>query len=136
MTPSEDNEFRIAMRRCIEDEHYFRKITSDRAAIFLDCKDDGVTRTGMSIITVSERRVCRALSVRVKLEEPLLMIKVNASEKKTDALGGIRRYLTKKIIRPQKFEKLMSKEKHGTTCATLQNNRMSNKMLTDAKITR
>jgi hypothetical protein len=49
---------------------------------------------------------------------------------------GIGRYLIQKVIRSQKFERLLRKEKYGAIFATLENNLVSNKMLTDAKTTK
>jgi hypothetical protein len=116
------------MRQCIEDERCFRKLKSDPAAIFLDWEDHGFTRNGMSIIIVRSRRVCKTLFVGLKLEGSLLGIKTHESEKKIDAAIGIGRYLTRKNVRPQKFENLLRKEKHGATFATLRNNPVSNKI--------
>jgi hypothetical protein len=124
------------MRRCIENERYFRKIKSDPAATFLDWENDNFTKTGTSIITVRGRRACKALGVGLKLEGSLLLIKVNGSEKKTGAAIEIGYYLTEKVVRPQKIEKLLSKEKHGSTFAILEKNLVPNKLLTEAKTTR
>jgi hypothetical protein len=44
--------------------------------------------------------------------------------------------LTQKILRPYTVEKLSMKEKHGATFVTLENNRVPNRILTDAKTTR
>jgi hypothetical protein len=136
MTLSEDNAVQIARRQCIDDKECFRKIKSDPAAILLDWEDDGFTTTGTSTITVKARRGSKALNARVKPEGLLRVIKANEPEKKTDAAFGIGRYLIQKVVRSQKFEKLMSKEKHGPTFASLENNLVSNKMLTHAKTKR
>jgi hypothetical protein len=48
----------------------------------------------MSTITARARRACKALNLGRKLEGSLLVIKVNGSEKKTDASIGISRYLS------------------------------------------
>jgi hypothetical protein len=138
MTLSEDSALRIAMGQCIEDERCFREPRSDPAALFLEWEDDGFTRTGTSTIIVRARRASKALGVGLKRKGSLLVIKSNRS-KKTDAVMGIRRYLTQKVARPQKFQKfkkLMSKIKHGAIFAILENNLVSNKMLTDAKTMR
>jgi hypothetical protein len=118
------------MMQCIEDKRCFKKRKSDPAATFLDWENNGFTGTDTSNITVRARRACKALNVGLKLEGLLRVIKANGSEKQTDAAVGIGHYLTQKIVRPQKFEKLMSKEKHGATFVTLENNLLSNKMLT------
>jgi hypothetical protein len=136
MTLTEDDELWIAMREFIEDEQCFQKIESDLAATFLEWREDGFTRTGMSTIIVGTRRACKALNMGLELEGWLLVMKTNGSEKKTNAAVGIGRYLTQKVIRSQKFEKLLKKEKHRATFTAVESNLMSNKMLTDAKITR
>jgi hypothetical protein len=74
--------------------------------------------------------------VGLKLEGSLLVLKASGSEKKTHATVGIGRYLTQKIASPQKFERLIIQEKHGVTFARLENNIVTNKMLTDAKTIR
>jgi hypothetical protein len=71
----------------------------------------------------------------LKPERSLLVINAHRSEK-TNAAVEIGRYLTEKIVTPQKFEKLISKEKHGATLPTFENNLVSREMLTDAKTTR
>jgi hypothetical protein len=62
-----------------------------------------------------------------------MVIKADESEKKTNSAIGISRYLTQKIMRPRKTETLLKKEKHKITFATLEDNLVSNKILTDAK---
>jgi hypothetical protein len=136
MMLTEDEGLRIAMKQRIEDERCFGKIELDPTATFLDWKDDGFTRNGTSTITARTRRGYKGLNVGLKLEGSLLVIKANGSEKKTDAVIGIGRYLTQKVVKSQKFEKLLRKEKHGATFVTLENDIGSSKILTDANITR
>jgi hypothetical protein len=105
-------------------------------ASFLDWREDGVERRGTATIIVRTRKACEVLEVGMKLEGNLLVIKAHGPEKKTNSAVGIDRYLTQKVLRPQKAETLSRKIKHGVTLAALENNLVSNKMLTDAKITR
>jgi hypothetical protein len=72
----------------------------------------------------------------LKLEGSLLVIETDGLEVKTDSAVGICRCLTQSVVRPRAFKKLMEKEKHGATFATLENNPASNGMLTNVKTTR
>jgi hypothetical protein len=70
--------------------------------------------------------------VGLKLEEAFMVIKANGSEKKANPAVGICRYLISKIVPPREIEALLTKEKHGATFATLEDNLVSNKTLTNA----
>jgi hypothetical protein len=74
--------------------------------------------------------------VKLKLEDRLLIIKTEESKKKINSAVGIGRFLTQKVVRRRKIESLLGKLKHGATFATLKNNQISNKILTDAKTMR
>jgi hypothetical protein len=63
-----------------------------------------------------------------------MVIKAKGSEKTTNPAVDISRYLTHKVMRPRKIETLLRKEKYEATCATLEHNLASNRMLTNAKI--
>jgi hypothetical protein len=79
------------------------------------------------------RRAYKNQNVEQKLEGAFMVIKANASEKKINSAVGISRYLTQKVMRPRKIEILLRKEKHGVTFATLKDNLVSTKILTDVK---
>jgi hypothetical protein len=133
ITLSEDDLIQSMMRKFIEDERRFRGIQSDPDAPFLDWGEDGSTRSGTSTIIARTRGACKRLDVKLKLKDRSLIIKAEESEMKTNSAVGIGRFLTQKVIRPQKIKSLLEKEKHGATFETLKDNQMSNKILTDAK---
>jgi hypothetical protein len=60
-----------------------------------------------------------------------MIIKSGESELKTNTAVGIGRFLTQKLVRVKKFEKLIQHKLHGAGYATLQNNESSNAILTD-----
>jgi shikimate kinase len=136
MTLSDDMGVWAAMRQFTEDEREFRRIETDVNAQFLDWKERKGASTGTSIIIEKTRRACKNQDVRLKLEGAFMVIKANVSEKKTNSAVGIGRYLTQKVMRPRKIEILLKKEKHGTTFTILEDNLISNEMLTDAKTTK
>jgi hypothetical protein len=133
MTLSEDGVIQSVMRQFIEDERRFRGIQSDPDAPFLYWREDGSTRSGTSTIIARTRGSCKRLDVKLKLKDRLLIIKAEESEMKTNSAVGIGRFLTQKVIRPQKIKRLLEKEKHGATFEMLKDNQMSNKILADAK---
>jgi hypothetical protein len=71
--------------------------------------------------------------VELKLEGAFTVIKANGSEKKTNSAVDIGHYLTQEVVRPRKIETLLRNEQHETTFATMEDNLISNKMLTDAR---
>jgi hypothetical protein len=79
---------------------------SDPAATFPNWKEYDFVRKGTPTTSVKKRRASKALSVRLKLDGSLLMIKANGSEKKTNAAIGMGHYLAQKVIRLQPFEGL------------------------------
>jgi hypothetical protein len=60
-----------------------------------------------------------------------MIIKSGESELKTKTATGIGRFLTQKLIRTKKFEKLIQHPVHGASHTTLKNSATSNAMLTD-----
>jgi hypothetical protein len=63
-----------------------------------------------------------------------MVIKTNGSKKKTNFTVGVGHYLTQKVVQSRKIETFLRKEKYGATFATLEDNLVTNKMLTGAKI--
>jgi hypothetical protein len=65
------------------------------------------------------------------MNEDEMMITTAESEHKTKTATGIGRYLTQKIIRKNKIDKLMQYKVHGASYSTLKMNQVSNAMLTN-----
>jgi hypothetical protein len=107
------------MKQFIEDERIFRHIKQDPDAKFFNWKDEDLAKSRTSTFIGRIRRACRKLSVKLKLEDRQLVIKINESEMKTKLAAGIGRFLTQKVIRPRKIESLLRKEKYGATFTTL-----------------
>jgi hypothetical protein len=105
-------------------------------APFLNWGEDGQEMSETSSIIARTRLVCKKLDVSLKLEDTVMVISTNELEKKTDSAVGIGHYLTQKVVRPRMFKRLLEKEKHEATFATLENNLISNGILTDAKTTK
>jgi hypothetical protein len=133
MTLSGDDKIRDVMRQFIEDENKFRRIESDSNAIFLDWKKGEDPRKGTPMIIARTRGACKSLRVKVKLEDRQMIIKTEESEMKTNLAIGIGRFLTQKVVRSRKIKSLLEKLKHGAMFATLKDNQISNKILSDAK---
>jgi hypothetical protein len=136
MTLSSDDAVRSVMREFIKDERRYRRIIQCPDAQFLDWGEEVQSNIGTSTIIVKTRKACEKLGVTLKLGEGRMMIKTKGSEFKKVTVTNIGRFLTQKVIRPQKITSLLQKEKHGATFETLKDNKISNKMLTDAKTTK
>jgi hypothetical protein len=67
----------------------------------------------------------------LKLVDEEMIVKTEESEYKTRTAMGIGRFLTQKVIRPDKFRKLIGHEVHGVTDTILKRNELSNYNLTD-----
>jgi hypothetical protein len=59
-----------------------------------------------------------------------MIVKTEDSEYKTRTAMGIGRFLTQKVIRPDKFRKPIGHEAHGATYTTLKGNQVFNHNLT------
>jgi hypothetical protein len=136
MMLSQDEGIRVAMRQCVEDERIYRGIDSDPEAAFLDWKNEANEQRGTASIIAKTRKACKRLDVGLKMSHPWITLKATESEKRTCSAIGVGRYLTQKVIRPRKLERLLAKEKHGATFPTLRDNPISNGILIDAKTTR
>jgi hypothetical protein len=71
-----------------------------------------------------------ALTSRLDFIEEMI-VKTEESEYKTRTPMGIGQFPTQKVIRPDKFRKLIGHEVHGATYTTLKGNEVSNYNLTD-----
>jgi hypothetical protein len=60
-----------------------------------------------------------------------VFVKTSESEYKTKSAIGIGHFLTQKVVRPEKFRKLIAHQVHGATYTTLKGNEVSNRNLTD-----
>jgi hypothetical protein len=99
----------------------------------LDRKEGKGASIGTSTIIEKTRRGCKNQDVGLKLEGAFMLIKTNRPEKKTNSAVGTGRYLTEKVVRSQKIETLLRKEKHRATFPILEDNLILNKMLTNAR---
>jgi hypothetical protein len=75
------------------------------------------------------RKTYQALNIRLKLEAEEMAMRTDTSEYKTKIAVCIGRFLTQKVIRPQKLDSLLRQEVHGANFATLRGNEVSNRIL-------
>jgi hypothetical protein len=69
------------------------------------------------------------MEVGLKLVGEEMIVRSRELELKTKTAVGIGRFLTQKIVRGKKFEKLIEHEVHGASFTTLKDNKVSNVML-------
>jgi hypothetical protein len=73
------------------------------------------------------------LHIDLKIREDCVVIRPEESTYEIKSAAGLGHFLTEKVLRPQLFKKLISKEKHGATFPTLEKNECSKKILIDQK---
>jgi hypothetical protein len=73
------------------------------------------------------------MNIEMKLTEYKTTQKTANSEDKTRTAVGIDHFLTQKIIRQQKIEKLMNHQVYGASFTMLKNSEVSNAMLTNTR---
>jgi hypothetical protein len=133
MMMSNDKPIRIVMQKFLEDERSFRQIPIDEDGSYFNWQYDGYQRSGTSSIIARAREAARNLHVTLKLKDEVVQMKTHDTPLEERLAEGLGRFLTQKVIRPQIFNSLMTKLKHGATFATLEDNDCSNKILTDVK---
>jgi hypothetical protein len=130
MMLSRDEQIRNTMRQMTENERLQRGIHEDAEGRFMNWGDEP-GRRGTASISGRTRRSCQRLGVKLKLEREMMRIGTEVLEFKTKTAVGIGRFLTQKIVRPQKIEKLMQHNVHGASFNTLRSNEVSTCMLTN-----
>jgi hypothetical protein len=133
MVTSPDGAIRAVSRKFIEDEREYKHIARDPGAPFLDWAHEGFTRGAATTIAERARRACFNLHIDLKIREDCVVIRSEESTYEIKSAVGLGHVLTHKVLRPQLFKKLISKEKHGATFATLEKNECSNKILIDLR---
>jgi hypothetical protein len=132
MMTSKDEKVKKAMRWFTESERQYRIIEEDGNAQFLNWKkEEGRRERGTGLIIARTRNTCYKLEVGLKMNDDEMTITSGESELKTKTANGIGRFLTQKLIRVKKFEKLIQHPVHGMSYTTLRNNASSNAILTD-----
>jgi hypothetical protein len=132
MMTSKDEKVKKAMRWFTDSERQYRLIREDPSAQFLNWeKEDGRSEKGTGSLIPRTRNTCYKLDVSLKMNDDEMTIKSGESELKTTTAVGIGCFLTQKLVRVKKFEKLIQHQLHGASYTTLQNNESSNAILTD-----
>jgi hypothetical protein len=130
MMLSKDEKIREAMRWFAEKEREYRCIGEDPESPFLNWATEHGHK-GTASLAARTRKTCSKMNVTLKLTRDELILKTTESELKTKTAVGIGRFLTQKVIRAEKIEKLMSHQVHGASYTTLKGNEPSNAMLTN-----
>jgi hypothetical protein len=130
MMVSEDDKVRMAMRWFAESERIFRCIEEDENSIFLNWREEE-GESGTAALVTRTREACRKMELSLKLIQDDMIVKKGGSEFKTKSAAGIGRFLTQKIVRSEKYEKLIGHEVRGASFKTLKQNEVSNAMLTN-----
>jgi hypothetical protein len=130
MMLSKDERIRRASRWFADEERRHRKIAEDHESKFLNWGDEH-GENGTACLAARTRKACGKLGIQLKLMENEVIVRTEGSEYKTRSAMGIGRFLTQKVIRPEKHKKLVAHEVHGATYTTLQGNEVSNHRLTD-----
>jgi hypothetical protein len=130
MTLSKDQKINTAMRWFVEGERIFRGFDDDPNSDFLNW--GGEQRNGgTACLAARTKDACKELGIKLKLIENEVVVKTSESEYQTKSAIGIGRFLTQKVVRPEKFRKLIAHQTHGATYTTLKGSEVSNKNLTD-----
>jgi hypothetical protein len=107
-----------------------RGIDEDAEGRFLKWQNEG-GGDGTASLIARARTTCKQLDITLKIEGEELRVTKEALELKTKTAVGIGRFLTQKIVRPAKFNKLMTHAVHGASFVTLKANEVSNGILTN-----
>jgi hypothetical protein len=130
MMLSKDDRIRTATRWFVEEERRHRKIREDRESSFLNWRDEHGD-SGTACLAARTRKACGKLRIQLKLVDEEMIVSTDGSVYKTRSAEGISRFLTQKVIRQEKYKKLITHEVHGATYTTLRDNEVSNRGLTD-----
>jgi hypothetical protein len=125
MILSRDEKIQTAMTQVAEDERLMRGIEEDTEGRLLKWRN-GRSRDGTASLTAGTRTTCEHLGINLKIEGDEMIVKNEALEYKTKTAVGLGRFLTQKIVRPAKQNKLTSHEVHGASYVTLKGNEVSN----------
>jgi hypothetical protein len=94
------------MRQLTEDERIYGRIEKDPGGSFLNWSDEHGMR-GTTSLAARTRKTCQALNIRLKLEAEEMVVRTDMSKYRTKIAVGIGRFLTQKVIRPQKLDSLL-----------------------------
>jgi hypothetical protein len=130
MMLSRDERVRGATRWFAEEERRHRKIDEDPDSNFLNWSNQH-GENGTACLATRTRKACAKLKIQLKLVNEEMVVKTDESEYKTRTAMGIGRFLTQKVIRPDKYNRLIAHELHGATYTTLKANDVSNRGITD-----
>jgi hypothetical protein len=130
MMLSKDDKVCEATRWFVEEERKHRDIGEDSDSRFLNWSDER-GGNGTACLAARTRKACVKLKIQLKLVDEEMIVKTEESEYKTRTAMGIGRFLTRKVIPPDKFRKLIGHQGHGATYTTLKGNEVSNYNLTD-----
>jgi hypothetical protein len=132
MMTSKDEKVKKAMRWFAESERKYRLIEEDKNAQFLNWKKmEEKEMKGTGSITARTRNTCYKMEISLKMNDEEMNIMSGELVLKTKTAVGIGRFLTQKLVRIQKAEKLTKHELHGASYTTLKNNEASNAILKD-----
>jgi hypothetical protein len=118
------------MRWFTENEREFRHIEKDLKLNFLNWKDEK-EQNGTASLIVRARKTCNKMEIKMNLNGEEMIMKIEKSEFQTKTVIGVGRFLTQKIIRVDKIEKLIGHEVHGVSFTMFKKNEVSNSMLTN-----
>jgi hypothetical protein len=130
MMLSRDDKIKRAMRWFAEDERQYRCITEDQRSQFLNWKNEK-GESGTAALVAKTRKACRKMNIGLKLTNDEVVLITNETEYKTKTAVGIGRFLTQKVIRTGKIDKLIAHTVRGAGFTTLKDNEVSNMMLTN-----
>jgi hypothetical protein len=130
MMLSRHDNVREAMNWFTENERICRCIAKDTYSDFLHWKDEPGEPKKASL-TARTRKTCKKLTIGLEMIEDKMVVKTEGSELQISSAVGIGRFLTQKVIRPSRYNKLIEHKVHGATYTTLNENNVSNSMLTD-----
>jgi ribosomal protein L27 len=104
------------MRWFAESERQYRIIGDDRNAQFLNWKkEEGRREKGTGTIIARTRNTCYKLDISLKMNDDETIIMSGESEVKTKTVVGVGNFLTQKVVRAKKHEKLVQFEVHGAS---------------------
>jgi hypothetical protein len=111
MILSKETKVREAMRWFLNEKRDERGIGVDPESNFLYWKDEK-GRPGTAALTGRTRTTCKKMNIGMKLIKGEMILKGQELEYKTKTAVGIGRFLTHRILRPDKIEKLIQHPCH------------------------
>jgi hypothetical protein len=127
---SRDESVRMAMRWFAESEREFRCIGVDEESKFLNWRHES-GEPGTGSLVARTRKACQKMGIGLKLMEDEMIVNSEEFERETKTAVGIDRFLTQKVIRPKKIDKLIKHQHHGASYTTLKGNEVSTAMPTN-----